>query len=348
MNWYKLSIVCGLMLFLSTLASAKIVFRSKRDGNGKIYVINDDGTSLQRLTNTPFSDGAPQWSPNGKTIAFHRDLHSAGAGKGQQYDLFIMNADGSNPRNLTNHPALDAYPSWSPDGRYLAFTSSRGGRGTAEIFVIHISSGEVRQLTDYAKRDGYATSPSWSPDGKQIAYELSLPDRDRDIYIMDADGKNARPLTKPAKPLPGRVIPRFFPRWSPDGKQILYVEREYARIKGAFRPVSHKLFISHTNDPHRQRLAIPTDWRINLYCWTGDRAQILFSALSSAREDGVIKPGSNYEIYRYNRDNGQIINLTNNLSKDSNPDWSGHSLAVSPTEKAFMRWGEIKREPSQE
>ena len=82
MQLHKLSIACVLVLFCSTVASAKILFRSTREGNGEIYVMNDDGSEVRRLTNTPLSDAAPRWSPDGRTIAFATDMHSAGQVRG--------------------------------------------------------------------------------------------------------------------------------------------------------------------------------------------------------------------------------------------------------------------------
>ena len=338
MKLHKLSIVCSLMLFVSTVVSAKIVFQSNRDGNSEIYVMNDDGTQVQRLTNNPLYDAIPMWSPDGRTIAFMRDLYSAGVGKGQQYDLFIMKADGSNQRNLTDHPALDVKPSWSPDGRHLAFTSSRSGRW--EIHIMDILSGSVKQLTDSAKRDGYAGSPDWSPNGKQIAYELALRGQGRHIYIMDADGKNAKPLTKAAQLLiPGQAIMRFAPLWSPDGQQILYIESTFAKDQGKVRVISDKLFVCHSDGSKLRKLPIPKGWEITTACWAADGTDIFFAAI----ENGLVKPGGNFEIYRYNRVNRQITNLTNHPRGDVSPDWLGQNFSVSPVRKLSTRWGDIKR-----
>ena len=338
MKLHKLSIVYSLMLFVSTVVSAKIVFQSNRDGNSEIYVMNDDGTQVQRLTNDPLYDTIPMWSPDGSTIAFMRDLHSAGAGKGQQFDLFIMNADGRNQRNLTDHPALDVNQSWSPDGRHLAFTSSRSGNW--EVHIMDILSGSVKQLTNSAKREGHAGSPDWSPNGKQIAYELALRGQGRHIYIMDADGKNAKPLTEMAQlPIPGQAIMRVGPRWSPDGQQILYIEVTLAKDQGKVRMISNKLFVCQSDGSKLRKLPIPKEWEITSACWAADGTDIFFDAV----ENGLVKQGGNFEIYRYNRANRQITNLTNHPRGDVSPDWLGQNFSVSPVGKLSIQWGEIKQ-----
>ena len=345
MKRHKFSIVCGCLLLVSTLASAEIVFKSYRDGNSDIYVMNDDGNRVRRLTKGPSFESRAMWSSDGRQIAFGRDLNWKGAGQaGQQIDVFIMNADGSRERNLTQHqPALDTNPSWSPDGRYIAFSSSRSG--TWEIHVIDVSTGNVEQLTNSAKRDGYAGSPDWSPDGKHIAYALALKGRGRNIYIMDADGKNAKPLIKAAEPLIlGKTIMRSFPRWSPDGKQILYIERMYNSGRGRFALVSNKLMIHRLDGVNSKELSIFREWRLHSACWAEAGTGILLSAI----KNGLVKSGGNFEIYRYNRASRQITNLTNHPSNDYSPDWSRQNLSVSSMGKLSVPWGDIKRDQSQE
>ena len=136
-----------LFLLISTLSTARIthaaiVFRF--DGNnaqGDIYVMNDDGSRVQQLTNSGLWDVSPRWSPDGKHILFRRDLGA----EGQQLDIFIMNVDGSNERRLTFHPKNDGSATWSPDGQHIAFSSSRSGN--REIHIMEIASRTIRQLT---------------------------------------------------------------------------------------------------------------------------------------------------------------------------------------------------------
>ena len=102
-----------------------------------------------------------------------------------------MDSDGSNPRRLTNHSADDVSPTWSPDGRHIAFVSGRDGN--PEIYVMGSDGSNSRRLTDNIADD---VSPSWSPDGRHIAF---VSDRNRDvnleIYVMGSDGSNPRRLT---------------------------------------------------------------------------------------------------------------------------------------------------------
>jgi TolB protein len=108
-------------------------------------------------------------------IAFHTTRDG-------NFEIYAMNPDGSNPVNLTNHPADDAYPAWSPDGSKIVFQSSRNGN--AEIYVMNADgSGQTRLTFDPA--GDY--DPAWSPDGAQIAF-ASIRDSNFEVYVMNADG----------------------------------------------------------------------------------------------------------------------------------------------------------------
>ena len=162
-------------------------------GNSEIYAMDADGNNLINLTKHKWHDVVPSWSPDGSKIAFvsFRDL-----GFNTPHHIFIMNADGTERRNLTGDTHLrDNWgPTWSPDGSRIAFSSRRFFReGTRnDIFVITADGKELEQLTDGA---GWNTSPVYSPDGTKIAY-VSRRDGDSNIYMMDANGKNSVKLTR--------------------------------------------------------------------------------------------------------------------------------------------------------
>ncbi len=107
----------------------------------------------------------------------------------RDWEIYVMDADGGNLQNLTNNPADDFHTSWSPSGKRIAFSSKRDGN--SEIYVMDTDGQNPQRLTDNPAIDH---SPSWSPDGKRIAFASGRNGK-ADIYVMDADGQNPRQLT---------------------------------------------------------------------------------------------------------------------------------------------------------
>jgi Tol biopolymer transport system component len=137
------------------------------------------------LTNHPAVDAEPDWSPEGKKIAFTTDRD------GGNLEIYVMNADGTNPTRLTDSEWHDAEPAWSPDGTKIAFTSFWDYFDESWIQVINADGTDERRLTFWNDRDAH---PSWSPDGTKIAFESNR-DGDFDIYVMNADGTDQTRLT---------------------------------------------------------------------------------------------------------------------------------------------------------
>ena len=191
----------------------------------EVATVRADGSQYTLLTNEEGFDVAPEFSPDGRRIAFTsaRSMPPGFPGEQRFYsDLYVMDADGSHVRRVTfTDGVIDFQPSWSPDGRRIvvargAATTPPEGRLTAptDLWIIDLVSGRDRQLTN--SPDTWEGWPDWSPDGRRIAFEgdLSEPGND-DVYTIGADGRDLRRLTSQ----PGFDADAHY---SPDGRSIAF------------------------------------------------------------------------------------------------------------------------------
>lgn len=161
----------------------RIAFMSSRDGNSEIYIMDRNGRNLTRLTNHPMIDVTPTWSPNGTQIAFTTDR----TGSAQ---VWIVGVDGTGLRRISYESHADR-PTWSPAPYNEIAFSARTGPGI-DIKILNIGSGETRQITF---GEGSNESPAWSPNGRHLAFMSTRAGRSQ-IFTTDRDGKNVRQLTR--------------------------------------------------------------------------------------------------------------------------------------------------------
>ena len=161
-----------------------------------LYIADSDGANARKLVAGSERDYNASFSFDDEWVVFTSERHGSA-------DIFRVRADGMGIERLTDHPAFDDHAALSPDGRSLAFVSTRD-HGSTDIYVLDVQTGEVRNLTDTPGGD---YRPSWSPDGRWLAFssERGKPPRmaagrwehvhEPSVYVMRADGGGVRRLT---------------------------------------------------------------------------------------------------------------------------------------------------------
>lgn len=166
----------------------RIVFTTSRDGFQELYTVRPDGTDLKRLTqNTNQNDLLARYSPDGRYIAYATN-YSIGDGSGE---IWVMNADGTDQRRLTNNNLDDLQPIWSPNGRYIVFTTKTAAT-SYDLSVYDFRTETLRQITASPTADA---NPVWSPDSEWIAFVSYTTDgQQSQISLVRPDSTALRPL----------------------------------------------------------------------------------------------------------------------------------------------------------
>ena len=215
------------------------------------------------------------------------------------WEIYVMKADGSQKRNLTNHPGFDSYPSWSPEGTRMAFYSDRDG--DREVYVMNADGSSQTRLTNNPAADH---SPSWSPDGARIAF-VSDRSGNTNVWLMDADGSDPVNLTQVLKTA-------RWPVWSPDGLQLAFVSDSILYVVG-----SDGRGLTRIIDPKE----LPVDRLfVGWPDWSPDGSKLaLISDLLADAGTGVA--GTLYTV----RQNGRAyrpVGSKSTVGPDESPSWS--------------------------
>ena len=158
-----------------------IVFTSLKDGDLDIYTMHVDGSNLRRITSTPGYDGGPFFSPDGKQIVYrawhptgdslqtYRSLLAQGLVRPNRMELFVMNVDGSNQRQITSLGGANFAPFFTPDGRGIIFSSNHKSPRSRnfDLYVINVDGSGLQPVTTHPEFDGF---PMFSPNGKQLVW----------------------------------------------------------------------------------------------------------------------------------------------------------------------------------
>ena len=286
-------------------------------------------------------------------------------------EIYIMETLGKNLQNLTNHPAGDLQPAFSPDGQWMTFVSDRSG--TNRIYLMNRNNKELRPLTTHLPSTS-DFDPDWSPDGQWIAftskhpgvpmstkhiYKINVntgdlqqltdtgynrfpkwsPDGDRLLFYSDRKEGNDLFLMKSNGNRVRRVRERRFgggePTWSPDGKQIAYTMTDLAGVG---------IYIMTDEGQNNRRITPENTWSDNP-AWSPDGQWIAYE-LEVESPWGNLNRDSN--IHLVSPDGIETRQLTKHPARDRFPAWVPENfLSVSPTMKTQTTlWGRLKKSDS--
>lgn len=285
--------------------------------------------------------------PSGK-IVFHSN-------RNDNFEIYMMDINGTNQTRLTENVGNDQYAVWSPDCTKIAFTSEKDGN--EEIYVMNPDGTNQRRLTYNSISDWV---PDWSPDGKKIVF-TSNRDGNNEIYVMNSDGSNQLRLTKnnaddrdPDWSITNKIAfesnrdgnPKIYvmnadgtnvirltnnnavdrhPAWSPDGSKIAFTSN---------RDGNDEIYVMNADGSNQERITYNTASDLDP-AWSPDGNYITFAS----NRDG------NYEIYVMDANGSNQRRLTVNADEDYRPDWCLQMNIIPPTTKEKPREESKRRTP---
>ena len=204
-------------------------------------------------------------------------------------DIFTMNYDASDLKNMTNDHSIVAAPRWSPDGRYFAFTSYKNGRPM--VFLRHLKTGKEKVIASFP---GLNLCGSFSPDGKKILLTLSK-DGNEEIYALEIETMHLKRLTN-------SYSIDVSPAWSPDGRKIAFVSN---------RSGSPQIFVMDADGENVKRITFEGSYNTSP-SWSPRGGRIAYEGLINRK----------YQIFSVDEEGNNLIQLTFDDADNEYPSWS--------------------------
>ena len=340
-------------------ASDRLVFASDRGGSStELYVVDVPPAGAtpagplpaRQLTSDGKNSFWPVVSPDSRWIAYVVE-DTDPAKMPPQRDIWLLSIDGQKRFNLTQNPASNIEPSWSPDGSQIAFASTRNGE--LSIWIQDVAPILAGQAPAPRKLVDVGNNPVWSPDGTQIAY-LAAEDGGNftQLYTIKPDGSGQRQLTAHSSDASGSGI--LVPAWQPDGRWMLVpmyfgpnCQLVLLPVEGTTAPIPDKdLRVVTPGEEYAETPAWEADGRWVAFragrdpnasialmdmqsgevrriapqlagmtpAWSPDGSRLAFAVQGPA-------PDYNVDIYITDRDGSNPLNVTNSLAFDINPAW---------------------------
>ncbi len=305
--------------------TAKIVFRSMRDGNSEIYIMNPDGSDQTNLTRHRANDLAPVWSPTGRQILFQSD-------RGGIPDLYLMDADGTNVRQVFKKLIGREFPTWSPDGKAIAYHRFH----TFSIYTASIDGTNEEKLAE-------GLWPAWSPDGSEIAFMAGE-------FVWAENGNLRRPdvrvkiinlQTRVEEMLLPKSIWMYGPTWAPDGSQIAFTWN--GRQENGFLEVNKRVhtidiyIVNRDGNGLRKIIESGEDIGVSHPTWSPRGDELIYNIYNHQGR------GSR-QLFKATLDGGTPEQLTHR-GNNFRADWfdPAYALPVSPQPSLLTTtWGKLK------
>jgi TolB protein len=290
----------------------EIAYTVNHDGSSEIWVLDSKSGATTRLAHAEAT--SPDWSPTKESVVFSGGEPRSNGDPGEP-DLFVLDANGDDLRQLTDDEVADSTPAWSPDGEQIAFAHTPG-LGTEEadgvIVVLGVRDGARAQVTRHGESAAivYDSNPSWSPDGSRIAFTRTTIRAGKsprnDVYAIEASGTGERLLAEDAAD----------PEWSPDGERIVFVRMRdvFGRTCFAECAPNGELFVALADgsEPRRVTRNRADDQSPS---WSPDGRSIVFAS------DRSNPPAHEYELYVLSVATSQTRRVTTNDVWDLEPSW---------------------------